>query len=314
MSKYNITEITEEVLAYFKTKDTLQDYWKNHSRREIDPFVQETFGVSYFIFRKVVLENLKLEDRTKEDYTKLQRLHTEKTLLEKYGRTNVGQFGTNEHKAAMIAKYGVDNYFKTDEIIQMTKARCTGKPLADQIKQKISNTVRSQACQEQTKQTNLDRYGVEYTFQVDDFKEKSKQTWFENYGMYHAPRKLYYYENYYFDSLPELALYLYAKDNNEEITRLPCKFSYKVEGKKYNYHPDFKYNGKLIEIKGDQFLAEDGTWQNPYDHSLDHLMEAKRQCALKNKVEIWYQEDYSIYLEWFKNKGYKKENFIYKEA
>jgi hypothetical protein len=77
--------------------------------------------------------------------------------------------------------------------------------------------------------------------------------------MCHAPRKLYYYDNYYFDSLPELALYLYAKANNEEITRLPCKFSYKVEGKKYNYHPDFKYKGKLIEIKGDQFLAEDGT-------------------------------------------------------
>jgi hypothetical protein len=43
-------------------------------------------------------------------------------------------------------------------------------------------------------------------------------------------------------------------------------------------------------------------------------MEAKHQCALKNKVEIWYQEDYSIYLEWFKNKGYKKENFMCKEA
>lgn len=314
MSKYSITKITEEVLAYFKTKDTLQDYWKNHSRREINPFVQKTFGVSYFIFRKVVLEELKLADRTQEDSTRLNKLHREKTNLERYGRTNVGQFGTDEHKAAMVAKYGVDNYFKTNEIKQMVIERCKGIHLKEETKQKISNTVKSQAYQEQTRQTNLEKYGVEYTFQVDNFREKSKQTWFENYGMYHAPRKLYYHNNYYFDSLPELALYLYAKTNDEEITRLPCKFSYKVGGKTYNYYPDFRYKGKLIEIKGNQFLAEDGTWQNPYNHTLDYLMEAKRQCALQHNVEIWYQEDYLVYLEWFKNKGYKKENFICKEA
>jgi hypothetical protein len=96
--------------------------------------------------------------------------------LEKYGRTNVGQFGTNEHKVAMVAKYGVDNYFKTDIVKQMVIERCKGIPLKEATKQKISDTVKSQACQEQTKQTNLDKYGVEYTFQVDNFREKSRQT------------------------------------------------------------------------------------------------------------------------------------------
>lgn len=132
--------------------------------------------MSYFIFRKVVLENLKLEDRTKEEIAKLNKLHREKTNLERYGRTNVGQFGTDEHKAAMVAKYGVDNYFKTDIVKQMVIERCKGIPLKEETKQKISNTVKSQACQEQTIQTNLDKYGVEYTFQVDSFREKSRQT------------------------------------------------------------------------------------------------------------------------------------------
>ena len=348
MSKYNITEITEEVLAYFKTKDTLQDYWKNHSRREIDPFVQETFGVSYFIFRKVVLENLKLEDRTKEDYTRLQRLHTEKTLLEKYGRTNVGQFGTNEHKAAMVAKYGVDNYFKTDEIKQMVKNRSVGVPLKEETKKKISETVKSAKCQEQTKKTNLEKYGVEYTFQVDDFRNKSKQTklakygnaYYTNsaktaitklarynnagytnrdkaiqtlkqrYGIEHPPRKLYCFETEYFDSLPELAFYLYHISKGSNISRTPCKFSYYVNGEIHSYFPDFELNSQLIEIKGPQFLTEDGRWQNPYDHSLDSVMEAKHQCALKNNVKILYGKDYQKYLDWFKTVGYKKEDFL----
>ena len=140
MSKYNITEITEEVLAYFKTKDTLQDYWKNHSRREIDPFVQETFRVSYFIFRKVVLENLKLEDRTKEDYTRLNKLHREKTNLERYGTTYSGYlFGSEEHKKLMLERYGVDNYFKTEKIKQMTSSRCKGIPLKEETNYKFEN-------------------------------------------------------------------------------------------------------------------------------------------------------------------------------
>lgn len=347
-TKYNIEVITKEVLTYFKTTDALQEYWKNHSRREIDSFVQEIFGVSYFIFRKVVLEKLKLADRTQEDCSRLNKLHREKTNLEKYGRTNVGQFGTDEHKAAMIAKYGVDNYFKTDEIKKMTKERCIGIPLKEETKRKISDTVKSAACQEHTKKTNLERYGVEYTFQVDDFRDKGKQTKLDRYGnayyvnsakiaatklarydnagytnrekalqtlkqrygIEHPLRKLYHFETEYFDSLPELAFYLYSIFNGDSISRTPCKFTYYVDGESHSYFPDFSLNGQLIEIKGSQFLTEDGRWQNPYDHSLDAIMEAKHQCALQNNVKILYKDDYQQYLDWFKAAGYKKEDFL----
>ena len=312
MARYNITEVAKEVLAYFKTKDTLQEYWKTHSRREIDLFVQKTFKVSYFIFRQVVLNVFELKDRTKGDCTKLGKLHREQTNLERYGRINVGQFGTTEHKAAMIAKYGVDNYFKTAESAQLTSDRCKGVPLADATKKKLSEAVKSADCQYKTKQTNLEKYGVEYTFQVDKFRAKSKKTWLKKYGVAFAPRKLYHYKNLYFDSLPELALFLYAEANNETITRLPIEFSYVVEGKTYKYQPDFEYQGRLLELKGNQFLAADGTCHNPYDHSFDSRMEAKHQCALQHGVEIWYQEDYKFYLDWFSQNGYKKETFLVK--
>jgi hypothetical protein len=348
MAKYNIPEVAKEVLAYFKTKDALQEYWKTHSRREIDLFVQKTFKVSYFIFRRVVLDVFELKDRTKAEYTELNRLHREQTNLERYGRTNVGQFGTAEYKAAMIAKYGVDNYFKTPESAQLTSNRCKWVPLTDATKKKISETVKSAECQYKTKQTNLEKYGVEYTFQVDEFRDRAKQTklirywnaYFSNfakakltklkrynnpvytnrekarqtlkqrYGIEHPPRKHYHFNSEYFDSLPELAYYLYSVAAGDTIIRNPCKFSYCVNGVAHFYFPDFSCNGQLVEIKGAHFLAKDGTWQNPYDHSQDAVFEAKHQCAIANNVKILYEADYQKYLDWFYAEGYVKEDFM----
>lgn len=36
-------------------------------------------------------------------------------------------------------------------------------------------------------------------------------------------------------------------------------FSYEFDGKTLSYVPDFELDGQLYEIKGDQFLREDGT-------------------------------------------------------
>ena len=70
----------------------------------------------------------------------------------------------------------------------------------------------------------------------------------------------------------------------------------------HQYWPDFLVDGQLFELKGDQFLKEDGTWQNPYDHSLDALYEAKHQCAITNNVKILYYKDYKKYLDYIKQK------------
>ena len=62
--------------------------------------------------------------------------------------------------------------------------------------------------------------------------------------------------------------------------------------------PDFKVENKLYEIKGDQFLKPDGTWQCPYNHLVDDVYEAKHQCLIKNNVNILYKEDYKKYLNY----------------
>lgn len=139
----------------------------------------------------------------------------------------------------------------------------------------------------------------------------SRETNLKRYGMEHAPNKIYTADNIYFDSVPELAVYLYAKAHNELIERCPVKLLYIWEGKEYAYFPDFRYKNELIEIKGKQFVNPDGTWQNPFDHNYDGQFEAKRQCAIANNVKIFYEKDYLYFVNWF-NKRYKKDQFLAK--
>ena len=86
----------------------------------------------------------------------------------------------------------------------------------------------------------------------------------------------YFYNNIFFDSAPELAYYIWLKDNNISFEYHPnVSFKYEHGGRTYIYQPDFKVGNKLIEIKGDHFFKEDGTMQNPYDHTADDAAEAK---------------------------------------
>ena len=115
--------------------------------------------------------------------------------------------------------------------------------------------------------------------------------------MYHSPRLLYIYQDIYFDSFPELCLYMYCINNNIHIIREPVELSFEFEGKISHYYPDFLVENQLIEIKGDHFLTENNTWYNPFDHSEDKLFEAKYQCAIQNNVKILYNKDYQKYID-----------------
>ena len=74
--------------------------------------------------------------------------------------------------------------------------------------------------------------------------------------------------------------------------------------------PDFIVEGTIIEIKGDHFFKEDGTMQNPFDHSLDGLYEAKHQCMIANNVKILKSNEYQkieCYIENIYGKNYLKQ-------
>lgn len=123
----------------------------------------------------------------------------------------------------------------------------------------------------------------------------------------------YAFKNNAFDSFPELCFYLYYFKKGINIRRKVDRIAYLVENKLHYYYPDFQIDKQLYELKGPQFLTEDGKWCNPYNHNQDDLFEAKHQCALVNNVIILYEKDYQKYIDWFNESGYKKEDFIYRK-
>lgn len=193
---------------------------------------------------------------------------------------------------------------------------------------------------------NLEQYGVEYTTQRQDVKdkiqhtklerygnlcgsyektknhftseiyEKSKQTCLRRYGVANggasdiAQQKMkrrYMYDNVDFDSAPELAMYIWLKDNNIKFTYHDgAYFEYIFNNVTYRYYPDFYLPeiDSYIEIKGDHFFENDGSMQCPFKDKSNvkrHLMlsakyEAKHQCMLKNNVIILRNAQYEYFL------------------
>ena len=132
-----------------------------------------------------------------------------------------------------------------------------------------------------------------------------------NHPEWRTSKNRYIYDNAKFDSAWELALWIYAKDHNEEIIREPVSFDYIYDGKIRKYYPDFKYKGKLIEIKGSHFFKKDGTMYLPYRNpnwsdeeynNICNLYEAKHQCGLKNGVEFWSKKEMIPYMEYIDSK------------
>jgi hypothetical protein len=224
------------------------------------------------------------------------------TCKKNYGCENPSQSEIVKKKRdeTMEKLYGSPNYFssknfKKDLEIFQEKAKQTNlKNWGFEFYQSSPNFKNNDQIKQKRENTNLKKYGVKSILQLERIRNV-------HFGRYK-------YEEVSFDSSWELALWIYARDHNEEIEREPCFFEYEFEGKTHRYFPDFRYKGKLIEIKGDQFVKEDGTWQNPFDHSQDEKYELKHQCALKNWVEIFQEKDILPFLNYCEN--HYGENFL----
>lgn len=257
---------------------------------------------------KYGVENIFAADCTKDKIkqTNLERYGTEyasqnKDVIQKTRDTN-------------FARYGVYNYAQTDECKEKSKKTCLER-------YGVEHSLQSKEVREKGVQTCLERYGVEHTACLPEVQEKAKLTSLARFGATHYSRtfdfhnrirKHYICKDQSFDSLPELAVWVYCIDNNISIKKNPCSFEYNYCGKNYNYFPDFEIDGKLVEIKGDHFFKEDGTMQNPFDHDLDDLYEAKHLCGLDNGVEFWRKADYWQYVQYF-TENYDVADYIFKK-
>ena len=182
---------------------------------------------------------------------------------------------------------------------------------------------------------NMEKYGVPYFFQTEEFKDKAKETMLKDYGADHPmhsekikqemrdryfektgykypflnPEVMknvhlrYFYDNVYFKSSWELAYYIWLQDNNIKFEFQPdISFEYKDGNNEvHTYHPDFKVNDEIIEIKGDQFICEDKLI-NPFDSSTNHIYNAKGDCMVKNNVKILSKDEITPYIDYCSKK------------
>lgn len=199
-----------------------------------------------------------------------------KTRLAKYGAYNNYAIIQN----SMQEKYGVKSYFSSPDFQEKsakTKELKYGNPNYRNL--------------EKYEQTCLKKYGVRSTNQVPEIIKKQQQN----------NHKKYVFDDIIFDSKQELCFYVYCKDNALNISREPEKLSYIFNGKEHFYIPDFLVENQLFEIKGDQFISQDGSWKNIYNPD-DLKPLAKYNCALENNVIILKASECQKYIDYCLNK------------
>lgn len=225
-----------------------------------------------------------------------------KTNLERYGSENPYLFGSEEFLNTLIDRYGVENISQLDEYKKkISKAnRENAQERLEKIRQTCNEKYgkdyanQSEIVKDKIKSSNQEKRNVDYAFQAEEVKEKIRQTCVDRYGVeyysqseeFHRNKLTrYFYDNEIFDSSYELCFYKYNKDIDVSIERNTDCFTYVYEGQTHRYFPDFKVDGRYVEIKGAHFFS-DGKMINPFDRSQDGLYDAKYHCMLDNGVEI----------------------------
>ena len=312
-----------------------KEHFYNFYLNNCNDYVCSEFNINLNTVYKLLKDfDIKL---TKEQVRYKNKIASEQKSLEKLGVKN--PFSLTEVQAKVIetnlTKYGVENVFAAEEIknkIKKANLENYGVEYVSQrqdVKQKVKNTclekygvenfAKTLECREKAVSTMLNKYGRANLGQFGS--QENAEAMIRKYGVEHysktldfhiKARKHYIYENFTFDSLPELAVWVYCIDNNISIERNPCSFEYIFENKSHKYFPDFKIDGKLVEIKGDHFFNEDGTMQNPFDRSQNALYEAKHQCGIQNNVEFWKSDKYIPYIKYF-NENYNISDYIFKK-
>lgn len=291
-------------LKQFKTKITILniDFKDDYSDEEVEKIISfvsskvskaDLRDLPYinqgWIPLRKIKDEINVSSGTINSYVKLLNINVYKPIhqlsfISKEDREKILNF-INEHKDSKerkihlseqtcLKKFGVENGAKSEE-----------------IRNKISENIKKVCTKERTEKihkTKLEKYGKKSITN----SEKSMKSRFERYGSYFVSHK-YEYDNLYFDSSWELYYYIYQKEIlNNNINRGKI-FEYEFEGKIHHYECDFLVNDKNIEIKGSQYLNENGDLIFPYvncekvdSDKMQKLWSAKSQCMKDNNINI----------------------------
>lgn len=218
----------------------------------------------------------------------------QQTCLEKGG--HISNLHWPDIEAQRIKKvnelYGVDYYFQTNEFKTKFKLICNQKYGVD-------NPLQVSTIREKGEQTCLDKYGVKHYTQSIEYHKKA--------------RKLYSYNDIKFDSLWEVAVYIYYTYLGYLVIRCPVKFQYFINNKEHYYFPDFSINGKLVEIKGDHLINKDYELIDFYNEGQE-IIDCKNKLIKDNSIEIWAYNEVKDALKYFNSNYIMKDNIVSRNA
>lgn len=245
----------------------------------------------------------------------------------------------NKVRETSQLKWGVDNPFQSEEVKEKIRNTIQQKYEVDHISkvksimEKRDQTLNeryggigyaSSSIKEKCEQTCEKRFGVknytqsnEYKEQHDEIQSKRAQTCEIKYGVphyaqtrefasvIHKPYTNPKYPDMSFATSWEFKVYDFLMEHNIEFEYQPkISIHYEYKGTHHTYHPDFKVNDRVVEVKGDQFFrVNESTGQEemfcPWRGDLSHdeyefkcgVEEAKHQCMIANNVTILRSKD-----------------------
>ena len=239
---------------------------------------QETLGVDNPWQSKEVQEISRQTKKMKygnENYN--NRLKSEVTCLDRYGVKVSSQNAEVQRKASISYHLTVFEKFGTEWPMQNDDVRAKFHNAMS-----INYSSTSYLSSNDFKKKCLELYGVENPMQCSEIRKKTAQK--------------YSFIEISFDSAPEIAFFIWLKDNNIEFEYQPnVSFEYEFAGKVHKYFPDFKVGDVFFEIKGDHFFKDD-KMICPYRE-----YEAKHQCMLVNDVVILRNAEYAMFVQYVKD-------------
>lgn len=253
-----------------------------------------------------------------------------KSMLERHGVEHALQSKEIMKKAKQSwnKNLGVDcplksKTIRTKSINTLKKNFGVENPMfSDKIKEKVKQSIRdnlgvdwamqSTLVQEKSKNTNLKNRGVPYPMMSKEVRDKSiakcRENWdVDNYVQtreYHQHAHKRYtnpkYPDMTFDSSWEFLVYDFLVEHNIPFEYQVEPIEYEYNGKIHKYFPDFRVNGKIYEVKGDNFFRinestnkeemfcpwRNSNWSDEYYKWRCGLEEAKHQCMIANNVTI----------------------------
>lgn len=211
-----------------------------------------------------------------------------KKCVEKAQQTNLEKYGEKYNFCEEDIHNKAVEKSISDESIKKRVENTDYEEIARKVSEKRKNETEEQKNHriEESKKTNLERYGSEWYQQTEEFISES--------------HKKYIYQNERFDSSWEVAYWIWCKDNKKDIKRNTKK--YKLPSGRYII-PDFIVDGRLVEIKGDH-LKKLSTWEENSEFYLRNDVRVLFYKDIKPILNYIYKKYGKNYLTQFKQKGY----------